>query len=485
MLWLALRTLQNWLCRVSMPRTWDYGPAQLAIYADLLAKGSPLYRDFRIAPFIPLVYGPVVPAITAKLAPMFGSGTMAALEAGRSLTIASTIVTCAMIFFLARRTGVRRIAALLASLAFLLSPMVLRWGFEYRIDMPVLACELSGIFAFAGGVTTVAVALFVVSFFIKPTCIVGLATVMLFCGLSGQRRRAVTIGLIWFAMVATVTAVLAAVYPSYLLNTFATALTPELDLEAPLLFFAVAIGGSVGVTILAIVARMRRRMSDRLTLCLLIVASLYSFGSSLRWGSNAYYFLPAMAALTIVAGAGIELALEWILSMPTIAQLAAGAALSLLLALGWLLAPSEITMGMRELFSPSLRCPSVVANTWDPRALRILASIRGPIVTDAADLTLLDARPNLQWNELMIMASMQAAGTFNDSALLAAITHRQIAAFAFDDSGLDRAYRGRPFFWPRLRHAIESNYRLVAGAGPPFLMVPKDRPLPTDTEKSP
>src|SRR5947207_3179043 len=113
---LALRTIEGWICRISAPITWDYGPAQLAIHVDMFIKGAPLYRDFRVVPFVPLVYGPLVPSLTAMLAPMFGTGSMAALEAGRLLTISSTILATTMIFLLARRIGASLGASMLASI---------------------------------------------------------------------------------------------------------------------------------------------------------------------------------------------------------------------------------------------------------------------------------------------------------------------------------------------------------------------------------
>ena len=470
---LALRTMQGWLCRIAAPLTGDYGPAQLAIYVDMLVKGAPLYRDFRVAPFIPLVYGPVVPAVTAKLAPMFGIGPLAALEAGRLLTIASTIVVCAMIFVLARRIGARLGAAMVATLAFVLSPIVLRWGFEYRVDMPVLACELGGILAFGSGATAAAIALFVVSFFIKQAQAVGIATVVLFCWISGQRRRAITLALIWLATVAAGSVLLAEVYPYYLLNSFGGVRTMHPDFTAPVLFFSILIGGNIGLTIFAIIALTRRPMSDRLMLCMLIVASIHDLASCLRWGSNAYYFLPALAALTIIASAGIDLALERMRLMRAVLQLGAGAALALLLSLGFILSPRAIAMSMREVVSPSIHCDVATADPWDRRALDLLRSIDGPILTDTAELDLVDAQPNLQWIDLMVLTSMEQLRTFDDAPLLDAIWRHQIAAFALDGDGLERSFRGRPLFWLRLRRAIEANYEAVPAVGPPYLMLPK------------
>jgi hypothetical protein len=134
----------------------------------------------------------------------------------------------------------------------------------------------------------------------------------------------------------------------------------------------------------------------------------------------------------------------------------------LLLALGFIIAPRSIT----------LRGP--ITDPWDSHTLAMLRTIDGPILTDTAELNLVDARPNLQWIDLMVLASMQQIGTFDDRALIDEIQHRRIAAFALDAEGLDRNFRGRPMFWPRLRGAIEANYVAVPGDGPPLLMIPKE-----------
>ena len=198
-------------------------------------------------------------------------------------------------------------------------------------------------------------------------------------------------------------------------------------------------------------------MANRLINCLLIVAVIHDLGSCLRWGSNAYYFLPTLAAMTIVASAGIDLMLERMRTKPIVPQLVAGTALALLLSMGFILAP-------RTIANPS----------WDPRALEMLRGIDGPIVTDTAELKLVDPQPNLQWIDLMVLASMEQLGTFNDVALLDAIQRRRISAFAVDEEGLDRSFRGRPLLWPRLRRAIEANYQSVPSVGPPYLMIPKE-----------
>jgi hypothetical protein len=81
----------------------------------------------------------------------------------------------------------------------------------------------------------------------------------------------------------------------------------------------------------------------------------------------------------------------------------------------------------------------------------------------------------VEWIDLMMLNSMRAIGSFDDSDLLRAIAQRRYGAIALDREGLDRAYRGKQFFWPALRAVIEANYE-PAGDGPPFLMLPRRPP---------
>ena len=473
----AARTIQGWICSAGAPVTWDYGPAQLAVRVAMLVRGIPLYRDFRVPPYIPLVYGPIVPWITARLAPYFGSGAIAALEAGRIITIASTLAVCALIVVLARKMGVSTAAGALAALGFLVAPIVQRWGFAYRVDMPALACELGGVAAFASGLSIPALAMFVITFFIKQGRVAGIAAVVLYCWISGQRRRAFTSGIIWLGMVAAGAAILALIFPWYWLNAFGALGVTRYDVRAAILWLAILIGGDPVLVVLAGVAILRRRMTDRLMLCYLGAAIAENFLSSIRWGSNAYYFIPALAAVAIVAASGIDMILERLVAMRPAVGAAAAAALAIGLSAGCLvMAPAIGGITLAARFRPSFRCEMIAREPWNSTGLARLGAVGGPILTDSADLCLIDRRANLQWIDLMVLGSMRARGSFDDSALLAQIRGHQIAGFALDSEGLGREFRGRAFFWKALRTAIEQNYRMVAAPGPPYLMLPNPAP---------
>lgn len=469
----AARTIQGWMCRVDAPVTWDYGPAQLAVRVDLYVRGVALYRDFRHPPYIPLVYGPVVPWLTAMLAPRFGSGAIAALEAGRIITLAATLTASVLIFILARKTGASAGASILAALGFIVAPIIQRWGFDYRVDMPALACELGGLAAFAAGLSIPALAMFTITFFIKQGRVAGIAAVVLYCWLSGDRRRALTLATGWLAIVAAGIAILASLFPTYWLNAFGALGVTRYDVRAAIEWIAILVGGTPVLAVLAGAAILRRRTTDRLMLCYLGVAIAENFLSSIRWGSNAYYFIPTLAAVAVVAANGIDMILERARAMRPAIGAASAAALALGLSAGYLvMAPATRGMTLAGVFRPSLRCDLIALEPWNATALARLGAIDGPVLTDNADLCLIDRRRNLEWIDLMVLGSMRSRGNFDDSALLVQIREHQIAAFALDSDGLRREFRGRPFFWKDLRTAIEQNYRTVAAPGPPYLMLP-------------
>jgi len=477
----AARTIQGWVCRVDTPATWDYGPAQLALRVNMYLRGIPLYRDFRTPPYVPMVYGPIVPWITAALAPRFGTGPLAALEAGRCVVIVSTLAVCALIYALARKSGAGGCAAAVAALAFLCAPIVQRWGFDFRVDMPALACEFGGVLAFASGLAAPAIGLFATAFFIKQGQIAGIAGVVLYHCISRRPWRALAPGAAWLAAVGGAIGILARVYPWYWLNSFDALSGAPYDLRGAILWMTILVGGNPALVVLAMLAVSRRRESGRganpgrLMLCYLGAALIENFLSSLHWGSNAYYFTPSLAAIAVFAAGGIEFIFARISfkQIPAI-RAAVGVAAALALLFGYLIATPAIRgMTLAAVVRPSLRCAVVVPQPWDPAALARLKAIDGPILTDAADLCVIDPRTNLQFIELMLMNPMHAAGSFDDSQLIAEIRERRIAAFALDADGLGREFRGRPLFWPALRAAIERNYVRLAEPAPPYLMVPK------------
>lgn len=328
----ALLRIVGWLLRVDARWVWDYGPAWNAFIVHLYRTGAPLYP----APSYlrsPTIYTPLVLLVTSVVAPLFGHGTLAALAAGRSLVLLSTLVVCVMIFMLARRFGASTAASLIVSLAFLCGGLLQPWGFEFRVDMPALAFELTALWVFQAGYGFTAVVFCVLAFFSKQSSIAAIGAITLFSWLDGKRGQAVALAGFWLAAVSLLTLLAQWLWPFYLTNTVRVVSADYLDPWAAPTFLRAMLEYDTAITILGVCALLYRRV-NRLALLFLVIAVLENIASSLRWGSYIYYFLPTLAALTIVAAPTMDALLEKFAKLGRLGQVACGLIVALIIPLG-------------------------------------------------------------------------------------------------------------------------------------------------------
>jgi hypothetical protein len=405
------------------------------------------------------------------LAPLFHVSPIAELEAGRLLVLLATVAICALIFVLTRRSGANTAAALILTLAFALSPLLQPWGFEFRVDLPALAFELAGLFLFQVGLLLLSGVAFVCAYFTKQSYVSGIAAVVLYCVLNSRRRHAVTLSVIWFGSVAALTALLRWVFPEYLLNVY-IALGASLNLSITAGLLGRVLFWQFPLAAIAAFSLFRQGPRCNVAACYLIVTLVTASVFSMRWGSNIYYFLPTLAGAEIVAGPLLSDLLERSNTLSLPLKLTGGAAIAWVLIVPLLLAGvTDLPAIRRAITRYDFGCPYQERRPLDERALRLLDSVKGPVITDDFILVLYDS--HVEGIDLMPLRAMFEGGRFDDRPLVDDIERRRIAAFALDWQLLDRQWQGRKFFWPRLRRAILDNYVPVPGVGPPYLMIPK------------
>jgi hypothetical protein len=169
------------------------------------------------------------------------------------------------------------------------------------------------------------------------------------------------------------------------------------------------------------------------------------------------YFLPTLAAATIIAAPELDRVLQAGRRFSTLSQLLLGVGVS------WVVfAQLREAQFDYNAFPP----PS-------PQAIQELSAIHGRVITDMPELVLLGASPGIEAIEPMPLNAMLRHGTFDDRPLLKAIRERRIAAFALTGDLLEIQWLGRHFFWPALREAIARNYYLASESGPPFILLPR------------
>jgi uncharacterized membrane protein len=382
---------------------------------------------------------------------------MAALEAQRVLTMFSTLLACFLIFLIARRLGASQGAAIIAALAFFFSPIVEPWAFVGRVDNLAVACELLGVYLFVRRASYLAVAMFVLAFFTKQMFAAGIASAVFYLLLNGEVRQAVRLGAIWALFVALITAALQLLYPYYWLNVWST-ISIIYDFDAPLSMLGPVALMQFPLLALAAASLVIDGPKKSFAACFLIVSFMRDTASVVHWGSNSYYFMPTIAAAAIAAAPVLDRILQGSEKFAAPIKVTLGGVIA------WLVIAQ---MSFLPLLKPYPDAPAL-----DAPAMAGLQAVHGRVLTDVPDLAISDI-DGIEPIELMTLNGMREHGSFDDRALIADINGRQIAAFALDGWLLRRGYRGRAFFWPDLRDAIERNYYLASPSGPPYILLPK------------
>ncbi len=188
-------------------------------------------------------------------------------------------------------------------------------------------------------------------------------------------------------------------------------------------------------------------------------------------GERAILLPGHFAAAAILSATTLDAIFEWSATLPAVGQAAVGCFAALALCSGFLFDVAHTRMKLDFALVPIGSSEAAI----DPAALAALGRMQGPIVVTWPDYLLVDQRPNVEWLEALILEPMVRNGTFDDRAMLDSIQRREVAAFVMDSQGLDRSYRGRRVYWPRLRKAIRDNYQQLAGAKA-IVLVPKPHP---------
>lgn len=115
------------------------------ILAALVAGGEPLYRDWRRAPHMLAIYGPLTYAVPGWIAGASGATPRETWIIGRLVSTAAAVVTLLVALAFMRRAGVRPSLRIVGTLA--LVPVLNIWSiaFTFRADMAMIACGLSGL----------------------------------------------------------------------------------------------------------------------------------------------------------------------------------------------------------------------------------------------------------------------------------------------------------------------------------------------------
>jgi hypothetical protein len=137
-----------WLmpARVSNPYANSMVEAQPVAGALRVARGEPLYRDYRAGePVVPLTYGALQYAVPGWVARATGEADARELaQLGRATSLAAGIGIALFAALLARRQGARSVWPWFAAAPLLWFPYPLEWFAKFAPDAPALMLSLAG-----------------------------------------------------------------------------------------------------------------------------------------------------------------------------------------------------------------------------------------------------------------------------------------------------------------------------------------------------
>ena len=387
------------------PYALDYGEGMILDEAWLIAQGQNIYPPSPAAPpYLIPSYPPLFMAIQAPMTRWFGLS----FWYGRLIAELSAIAAAVCAGLVASRFAGRR-AGVLAALTVIAVPFLNRWAHTVRVDMLAVACAWGAVAALVclrpgGASTALSLVLMLAAAFTRqtvwfPAC----AAVAAYLLTEGRGRTLAIYAISLVTGAAIVGAVLqhasggflfAILHSNVLPFAWAqwTLQTTELVRQVPLL---------LAITMMAVIAGLRRRQPWAPVLTAYLVASLPSAFGVGRIGSNTNFFIE------LSVGCGLAAAFAWRVTEDMSGRrgrywrIAATTALAAQ-ALWWI----RINHPYRVSVPPYLH-----------DTFRTIAAERGPVLTDAV-MGMLPLTHHHIWMEPFKMSQLARAGLWNERPLL-------------------------------------------------------------------
>jgi hypothetical protein len=422
-----------------------YYPNSIQVYnAREFAAGRPIYSDFNTPPHVIAIYGPLTYAIPGLLAGDDGDDPQTLFRIGRGLALVAALGTllliCLWLHFRERTgLGIVLLVAMLIWTAHLMWPV----SICYRPDTLEMFFEILGMMLFLRWRHSLSrylsIGAFLIAFSFKHSAMVGPTAVVVTLLLDGERRQA----MIYAAASLVSCAVLVLFFNTatdgmYLLNCFSGLggnVTPS-NLVSELGLKVLSKGGVLFA--LFVVAALRSwfdREVDPFTIFFL-AAVAFACATTFRDGSNAYYFIKALAAGCIISGKALA---PW-LSPPEDPPAGTGSrertwlgVVVLVFLLGSTLprvSEDALTLG-RLLEDVDRRGErNELRLRFLQRVARKLDGLDGPILFRFGSMGLYSK--NLMMMDTLLFSGLADQGVFDDSSVVAALRSRRIAAVVSD-----------------------------------------------------
>jgi len=183
------------------PNSVDYGEGFVMYYAKLWANGTWSW-DINTPPYLTMVYGVGFPILATPFVNVFGAD----LWVGRTISFASALVVCALLYLIVKRLTGKRSLGLLAALLPATQPIFRDWSVLARVDMPAVMFDMIGFYLVVRLKDSkwlyLAIVPFLCAMMIKLTAIAGLVAVGIYLLIYNRKRLPVFVGLFVAGLVA-------------------------------------------------------------------------------------------------------------------------------------------------------------------------------------------------------------------------------------------------------------------------------------------
>ena len=126
---------------VPYPNQIDYGEGLIMYINNMWATGTWKW-DMSIPPYLPLIYGITTPLLFVPLIKLFGAG----LWVGRTVMVISTLITCWLLYLVAKRITGKKTYGIIAGLLPFTHPVIRDWSLMARVDMLAVMLSFVGFY---------------------------------------------------------------------------------------------------------------------------------------------------------------------------------------------------------------------------------------------------------------------------------------------------------------------------------------------------
>jgi hypothetical protein len=282
--------------------------------------GEPLYQDFRQSPYLTTAYPPVMYLLSGLMSRALQLDLLGVAALARGVTFAASLVTCGLIFAVARTLGGGRLAALTGASMLLPLPLLDEWAYAARPDMLSLAFTLVAAVVLLRNPDRVwlAAVIAALAFFTKQTAVALPAAAVLWLWLDGRRIDALRFTATWFGLVAAGFVLLQlATDGNYALNVIVAQIQPTNRFDFALRDFARLPEEGwlpVGLAAAAVAMELIRRRRPGLLTWYWLAAMAIAWFTLRGRGSDVNYLIEPAAATCVLAAGTIDSMwrrLEW------------------------------------------------------------------------------------------------------------------------------------------------------------------------------